>query len=100
MTTINNQALGVSFDLPEVYTVRLRLAVQARRGYDSISEDELYPRLWDAFAPLFSNWQCDCVKSPGQSLDEMNTARQAQIVQFAVLQANEYIRQADEVPKN
>jgi hypothetical protein len=95
---IENTELGVSFDLPEVFTVRLRLAYNSCKGFIT-SSDQIYEKLWDGAKALITNWQSEDVKLD-DSLDTLTTAKQAKIVEWAGLKVSAWIRDIDRIPKN
>lgn len=101
---IKNETLGVSFDLPDVFTVRMRRAYNARmlaaRGiYGDITADDWQTFVWHAAFSLIANWQSEDIAA-SQSLDTASTAKQDHIVEFVIAKISEYVRQANEIPKN
>ena len=82
MARYENEALGVSFELPERMSVRKQLEFRSRianaRGESS------YTRFWEAAAVIVDKWQCELIPDPAAlDLDTADDPRVADIVQWA-----------------
>jgi hypothetical protein len=95
----NNDALGVSFELPDIYTGRYRMAFEARKGFTPVTEDDYLPRLWHAGFGIIKNWKCETVPADLPP-DDVMTAAQMKVVLWTVSRVGAYVREADEIPKN
>lgn len=81
MTHYENEGLGVSFSLPERFTVRENLSFREHLG--RVASDSAFIRYWVAALPIIKDWQCALIPDPAAlDMDIETDARIADIVQW------------------
>lgn len=97
MKTFENEALGVSFSLPDKLTVRQQLAFRQRLA---ASDGDLYSRYFMASVPLIEDWQCELVPVVADvDLDTETRTSVADIVQWMANEVAIYFTDLGTVPK-
>lgn len=95
-----NEALGVSFNVPDEMPVRKQLAYKsALISYDDDSHSRFYERLWRAAGVVIDGWKCEHVK-PADDLDKVANAKAAEVIEWAALKVSAHMRELGSVPKN
>ena len=96
--TYENEALGVSFSLPETVTLRQQLMFRSRLL--DVEDDSAHLRWWIAALPLIEDWQCEAIPDLSSiDLDEPGDWRTGDIIQYvANASAGHFMEMAD-VPK-
>ena len=81
MAHYENEELGVSFSLPERFTVRENLNFRGHLG--RVASDSAFIRYWVAALPIIEDWQCALIPDPAAlDMDTETDARIADIVQW------------------
>lgn len=81
MTHYENEGLGVSFSLPERFTVRENLSFREHLG--RVASDSAFIRYWVAALPIIKDWQCALIPDPAAlDMDTETDAHIADIVQW------------------
>jgi hypothetical protein len=93
-----NEALGVSFSLPDELTIRQQLELRTRVFQDE--SDDAYSRWWAGILPLIEDWQCEDIPDPAAlDLDAPGTWQEGHIVQWVSNMAAGYVTDLGTVPK-
>lgn len=94
-----NDALGVSFTLPDSLTVRQQLRHRERILLNAA--EDAYTRNWLAALPLISDWQSDDIPDLDEfDLDDATSVKQANIVQWVANIVAGYVFELEDVDPN
>lgn len=94
-----NEALGVSFTLPDRVTVRMQL------NYSSLAVtaygQELFERFWNAARTVVQDWKCELVPDIDKlDLDAVDDPKIAEIVRWTGWEVKQYMDALENIPKN
>jgi hypothetical protein len=94
-----NEALGVSFTLPERITVRLQLKYNSEAVF--AWGKERFERYWLAAQTIIQDWKCDLIPKPDElNLDEVFDPKIAEIITWTAWEVKMYMDKLDQTPKN
>lgn len=99
MAHFENEELGVSFDIPDRFTIREQLAFRGRIN-DQPSESA-FVRYWLAAQGVIQNWQsADVPDMAALDLDAGDSARMADIVVWTANTVAVHMSGLEATPKN
>lgn len=94
----SNEALGVSFRLPDRLTVRQQLAYYSARLADG--QGDQFAALWRGALALVEDWRCESLPDPrGADLDALYDPRITGVVLWTGTTVSAYVRELEAVPK-
>jgi len=97
--TYSNDALGVSFSLPEAVTVREQLNLRGRL-LDADHLDSAHVRWFIAARPLIDDWQSDDIPDLAEfELESVMTWRVGDVIQFVANESAGHFMAMADVPK-
>lgn len=84
MAEFKNERLGVSFELPDKFTVRDHLRFKDAAMMSGA--DDTFSRAWAGIVPMISGWECKTIPDPKTfNIDEGgNASRAADIIAWVV----------------
>lgn len=94
-----NKALGISFEVPERFTVREQLAFRA--AVASSAGESSYVRYWMAAQSVIKEWECELVPDMATlDLDAAEDSRVADVVQWTANTVAGHMLTLETPPKN
>lgn len=98
MARLSNDDLGVSFEIPDRFTVREQLAFRSRIA--GTAGDVALIRYWHAAISVISDWQCELVPDPAAlDMDTEASVQVADIVQWTANAVAGHMAGIDTPPK-
>lgn len=98
MATFENEALGVTFELPDTMTVFQQLAF---RGEIAKQEGGPFIRFWEGAKAIMVKWECDDYPELKKiDLNATDDRKLAEIVTWVSNQTAGHIEKLGEIPKN
>ena len=98
MAHFDNEALGLSFDLPDEPNALEIIKYDSKR-LEMYGEPALVI-LWECIKPLILNWDCEHLPDYKVNLEKVKSLKAAQAVEFAAMRGVDWRASLDEVPKN
>lgn len=99
MAHYESQTLGVSFEVPDRFSVREQLAFRAA-VVDAEGQTN-YERYWQAAQTIVTTWSCELIPDPAAlDLDAADDYRIANIVQWAANTVAGHMLRLETPPKN
>lgn len=99
MTKYESEAVGVSFELPDVLTVRQQL--RFRSTVIMTPNAELNERYWAFAQTILTGWECEYAPDPAAiDLDTETDNRIADLIQYVANQTAIHMMELRGVPKN
>lgn len=95
---LENEGLGVSFEIPASPTVRQQLIYKGEVGL--MVSAEIFVRYWNAALTMIQNWKCEDMPDPKIDLDEISSPKAVEIIQWASMAVYGHISTLEETPKN
>jgi len=95
-----NDALEVSFSLPDAITVRQQLNIKSRMVM-MFDIDDYYMIFWNSLLPVIENWKCKTIPDPKElDMNESTDPKVARIVVWVCTEANRWFTGLESVEKN
>lgn len=92
-----NEALSVSFTLPDKFTVRMQLSYYSNLARGS----ELFERYWLGALAVLENWKCERIPDPlALNLDEVTDPKITDVILWVGLEVKRRMDTLEDVPKN
>jgi hypothetical protein len=100
MTHFENDALGVSFDLPERITVGDQLRYKGRIYTAGMVSEDIYIRYWAGARGMIKNWQCEAMPDVMVNIEDEEDPTVADIVFWAGNMVAGHVTNLASVKKN
>ena len=99
MAHFEDAELGVSFDIPDRFTVREQLAFRGRMS--ELVGESGFVRYWHAAQGVIQNWQsADVPDMAGLDLDAIDSSRIADVVAWTANTVAGHMNSLEAAPKN
>lgn len=99
MATFTDDALGLSFELPDKLTVRQRLRFKSAVLMSGAGD--VYTRAWEGALTILGKWECETVPDPhALDVDADTRPEAAAVVEFVANAVTQHLNELSDVPKN